>query len=205
TGQDGPPKSEEVPKDGAAAKAGVKPGMSVVAVEGKGVNTWRELRAELRVGFKVENPRKAGDKVKVTFKEGDKKAFEVELALELADVRGQAPPRPTGATIGRPFLLNGTVGGQQVNVQNNQGKDGYQTGGIYMSKDNGDTWTRVNSVNPRPFYFSGVRVDPSDDNIIYVFGDTTLWRSTDGGKRFASAQAASVHPDHHALWIDPKD
>jgi hypothetical protein len=90
-------------------------------------------------------------------------------------------------------------------VQTNQGKDGYQTGGLYASKDNGDTWTRVNSLNPRPFYFSNVRVDPADDNLIYVLGDTVLWKSTNGGKQFASAQAGTVHPDYHALWIDPKD
>ncbi len=205
---DDPVKVVEVPKGGEAEKAGVKAGMTVAAVEGKDVNNVREFRTELRVGPKLDNPRKAGDKVKVSFRDGDKKTFEVVLPLESAEFR--APTGP-GAAKGpnplanRPFLMNTTVGGQQVNAQKDQGKDGFQTGGVYVSKDNGDTWTRVNSLNPRPFYFSGIRVDPSDDNLVYVFGDTVLWKSTDGGKKFASAAAADVHPDHHALWIDPKD
>jgi photosystem II stability/assembly factor-like uncharacterized protein len=200
-----PVKVAGVPKGGAAEMAGVKAGMTVVAVEGKEVNNFREFRTELRTSLKADNPRKAGDKVKVSFKDGDKKAFDVTLPLETAELRVAGAPKGPNPLANRPFLMNSQVGGQQVNVQNSQGKDGYQTGGIYMSKDNGDTWTRVNSLNPRPFYFSGVRLDPSDDNVIYAFGDTVLWKSTDGGKKFASAAASSVHPDHHAMWIDSKD
>ncbi|AWM41699.1 Xyloglucanase Xgh74A precursor [Gemmata obscuriglobus] len=207
-GFDAPVKVADVPKDGAAAKAGVKAGMTIVAVEGTDTPDFRAYRTELRVGGKVENPRQAGDKVKVSFQEGDKKPFEVTLALAAAETRfqggGGGGGRPT-APSARPFIMQTQVGGQQANVQNNQGKDGYQTGGVFVSKDNGDTWTRVNSLNPRPFYFSNVRVDPTDDKTVYVLGDTVLWRSTDGGNRFASAQASTVHPDHHALWIDPRD
>ena len=200
-----PVKVTEVPKGGAAEKSGVKVGMTIVAVEGKEVGDWRAYRAELRVGPKAENPRKDGEKVKVSFQEGDKKAFEVTLPLAMAEVRFQGGGKQGPTTTNRPFLMSNVVGGQQQNVQGNQGKDGYQTGGLYMSKDNGNTWARVNSVNPRPFYFSNVRVDPTDDKTIYVLGDTVLWKSTDGGARFVSAQAGGVHPDHHALWIDPKD
>jgi photosystem II stability/assembly factor-like uncharacterized protein len=209
TGFDEPVAVAEVPKGGAAEKAGVKAGMVVVAVEGKGVDTLRDFRTELRVSAKLENPRKAGDKVKVTFKEGDKKPFDAVLALEEAEVRGFGGKggggRPGARDTVRPFIQQAQVGGQQPNVQNNQGKDGFQTGGVYRSKDNGKTWERVNSLNPRPFYFSNVRVDPTDDKTIYVFGDTTLYKSTDGGTKFGSAGANSVHPDHHAMWINPKD
>ncbi|MFM8274336.1 MAG: WD40/YVTN/BNR-like repeat-containing protein, partial [Gemmata sp.] len=122
------------------------------------------------------------------------------LPLETAEVRFQGRTDPT-----RPFLMNSVVGGQVPNAQGDQGKDGYQAGGVYMTKDNGDTWTRVNSVNPRPFYFSNVRVDPTSDKTVYVLGDTVLWKSVNGGAKFDSAKAASVHPDHHALWISPAD
>ena len=79
-----PVKVAEVPKGSAAEKAGVKAGMTVVSVEGKDVSNIRDFRTELRVSPKLENPRKAGDKVKVSFKEGDKKSFDVTLPLEMA-------------------------------------------------------------------------------------------------------------------------
>jgi len=113
---------------------------------------------------------------------------------------GRGQPNPN-----RPYLMDFTVGGQRENAIKAQGRDGFQTGGIYVSKDGGDKWERVNSLNPRPFYFSNIRVDPNDDKILFVLGDMALWRSTDGGIKFDRGPGANVHPDHHALWIDPRD
>jgi photosystem II stability/assembly factor-like uncharacterized protein len=197
-----------LPKGGQAEKAGVKPGMEVVSVDGKDVGNFRDFRNELRTSLKAENPRGAGDKVTITFRSVDKDKKETkltaELALEMMEFAGAFGGRgqPNRA---RPFLLDGTVGGQQANVQNDQGKDGVNSGGVFVSKDNGESWKRVNSLNPRPMYFSNIRVDPNDDKTLYVLGDTTLWKSTNGGERFVSAPARGVHPDHHALWINPKD
>lgn len=76
-------------------------------------------------------------------------------------------------------------------------------GGVFRSDDKGETWTHVNSVCPRPFYYGQIRVDPSDDQRIYVLG-VAFYASSDGGKKFDVA-AKAVHPDHHALWINPND
>ena len=191
-----------VPAGGPAEKAGVKAGMDVVAIDGKEVANFREFLAALRTAPEVEDGRKAGDKVRVTFKQGEKK---VEADLPLVSVEmtirtgGQAPAS-------RPYLLSTATGGQRPNVQDRQGADGFNTGGVYVSKDGGDTWSRVNSLNPRPFYFSVVRFDPNDDNTLYVTADRpALYRSTDGGKSFAAAPSRGVHDDLHALWIDPRD
>ena len=62
----------------------------------------------------------------------------------------------------------------------------------------------MNSLNPRPFYFSQIRVDPTDENTIYVLG-LALHRSTDGGKTFRGDASRGVHADMHGLWIDSKD
>ena len=35
-------------------------------------------------------------------------------------------------------------------------------GGLYRSDDAGATWRKVNNANPRPMYFSKVRIDPND-------------------------------------------
>ena len=56
-----------------------------------------------------------------------------------------------------------------------------------------------------------MRADPVDANTVYVLGDVApgnsagLWRSTDGGKKFLPTPAKGLHPDLHALWIDPRD
>jgi S1-C subfamily serine protease/photosystem II stability/assembly factor-like uncharacterized protein len=181
-----------------AEKAGVKVNDEIVAVNGAKVETFRGLLTELRTGPQAEDPRKVGEKVKVTFKRDDKEVTH-ELAMVEMEFQGQGGGR--GANARFPYRLG--LGGQQPNVQDRQGKDGFQTGGVYVSKDNGDTWTRVNSVNPRPMYFSVLRVDPNDDNRLYILGDTTLYSSTDGGKRVAAHPSRGVHADYHAYWVNP--
>ena len=52
-------------------------------------------------------------------------------------------------------------------------------------------------------YFSQIRVDPTDDKYLYVLG-ISLYRSIDGGKTFKGDGGNGVHPDQHALWIDPR-
>ncbi len=183
-----------VVEDGPSAKAGVKVGDVFTAVEGKAVAALNEFRDAL-------TDKKPGDKVKVTV---TRDGMKVELVIALGGPPTVGPPR--GQTNARPYGLG--LGGQQPNVQRRQGKDGVETGGVFQSKDNGDTWTRVNSLNPRPMYFSQIRVDPTDDNTVYILGDTPtpINVSTDGGKTFSNLRtAAGVHADAHALWINPAD
>jgi photosystem II stability/assembly factor-like uncharacterized protein len=75
--------------------------------------------------------------------------------------------------------------------------------GIYRSEDGGEKWTYLNRYNNRPFYYSQIRMNPSDDQLVYVL-TTSVQLSTDGGKTFAPARAPfGPNYDHHALWIDP--
>ncbi|MFG0330615.1 MAG: PDZ domain-containing protein [Phycisphaerales bacterium] len=105
----------------------------------------------------------------------------------------------------RPRPFGTRLGGQRENLQDQQGPHGYEYGGLYKSTDGGLTWTRINSVNPRPMYFSRVAVDPSDDQHLYVLG-ISLYRSKDGGETFTpDGHGPEVHVDHHALWINPND
>jgi photosystem II stability/assembly factor-like uncharacterized protein len=79
---------------------------------------------------------------------------------------------------------------------------------LYRSDDAGQSFVEVNSssnIQLRPFYFGEIKVDPSDPDRIFRAGFTTTV-SEDGGKTFSAMGFASgVHPDHHALWIDPRN
>ncbi len=73
-------------------------------------------------------------------------------------------------------------------------------GGVFRSGDGGESWTRMNALNPRPFYFSQIRVDPANDQRVYVLG-MNLHVSDDGGASFREDLFDKVHPDCHALVI----
>jgi photosystem II stability/assembly factor-like uncharacterized protein len=75
-------------------------------------------------------------------------------------------------------------------------------GGVYRSEDKGASWTRMGDTDPRPMYFSQIRVDPSNDLRIWL-GGVNMHMSEDGGKTFVQTRFARVHSDVHAIWIDP--
>ena len=84
-----------------------------------------------------------------------------------------------------------------------------EDGGIFKSTDRGDSWTRVNELNQRPMYYSQLRIDPNDDETVYLVAGA-LHRTTDGGENFTALPMeieynTGVHVDHHDLWIDPED
>ena len=76
-------------------------------------------------------------------------------------------------------------------------------GGTFRSTDGGDSWVKVNPLDPRPFYFSLPVQDPSDENRLYVLSDALRY-SDDAGKTF-KVQRTRVHPDFHAFWVDPSN
>lgn len=78
-------------------------------------------------------------------------------------------------------------------------------GGIFRSDDRGSSWHKMNALNPRPMYYSQIRVDPTNPDKVWVLG-TNLHLSIDGGKTFRTDSTLDrIHVDNHALWIDPSN
>src|SRR5215469_10275080 len=77
-----------------------------------------------------------------------------------------------------------------------------KSGGVFRSENGGETWTRMSTMNPRPFYFSQIRIDPANDQRVYLLG-FALFVSDDAGKNFREDLTEKTHPDHHTLAIQP--
>ncbi|MFN3242633.1 MAG: VPS10 domain-containing protein [Planctomycetota bacterium] len=79
---------------------------------------------------------------------------------------------------------------------------------LLRSDDGGFRFRTVNGsdgIAPRPFYFCDIRVDPRDPNRVYNM-HTVIDVSTDGGRSFETLVGwNAAHPDHHSMWIDPRD
>ncbi|MFH0946349.1 MAG: PDZ domain-containing protein [Planctomycetota bacterium] len=210
----------QVLDDGPAKEAGLKLGDIVISLGGKTVHSYDELIGTMRehlagetVAIEVSRERKSvvtdltfakrpGAKEDQPGK-AEEPGKQDEPEAEEPGKEGEPKEEPEKKEIRTPFRTS--LGGQVANVQHQQGPDGKENGGLYRSADGGVTWTRLNSINPRPMYFSRVRVDPSDEKRLYVLG-VSLHRSEDGGEFFSDDGGGNdVHVDHHALWIDPTD
>jgi photosystem II stability/assembly factor-like uncharacterized protein len=88
-------------------------------------------------------------------------------------------------------------------------------GEVYRSDDAGDNWEKMNSPDDdiggkAPYYFGQIRVDPNNDQVIYVL---SLWlnKSSDAGRTWRDEMRNMVNAaprsfgDNHALWIDPQN
>ena len=85
---------------------------------------------------------------------------------------------------------------------------------LYRSDDKGESWALAAPTTPETktlmerhsgtygWVFGQVRVDPNDENTVYIMG-VPLSVSKDGGKTFRTLRG--THVDHHGLWIDPEN
>ncbi len=80
----------------------------------------------------------------------------------------------------------------------------HKQGGVFRSDDKGFSWKNMSRTNPRPMYYSQIRIDPNNDQRIWVLG-ARMYMSEDGGKKFSTGYVTRIHGDHHAMWIDPND
>ncbi len=89
---------------------------------------------------------------------------------------------------------------------------GSEKGGLFRSVDGGETWNKVEKGLPKLMGRLGVKVAPSDSNVVYVIAESnegTLFRSNDRGKTFEKvhdeAQIVSRGLYYTDLRVDPVD
>ena len=81
--------------------------------------------------------------------------------------------------------------------------------GTYRSEDGGETWEKVNDLNPRPMYYSHIVIDPTNPERVYILA-TDFYKSEDGGRTWREMPVrptydVGIHSDFHSLWINPSD
>src|ERR1044071_2166541 len=80
-----------------------------------------------------------------------------------------------------------------------------EQGGVYRSKDGGETWEKTNEsrdLRQRAWYYSRIYADPKDEDAVYVV-NVRFHKSKDGGKTFSAIP--TPHGDNHDLWIASND
>ena len=76
--------------------------------------------------------------------------------------------------------------------------------GLYRSDDGGASWAKATNDGriSGNDYICGTYVDTQNPDIVYVM-QTSMYRSTDGGRTFASFKGAPGGDDYHEMWMDP--
>src|SRR6266404_5460879 len=111
-------------------------------------------------------------------------------------LRGTGLPATGRGTIGLA-VAPGTSGKRVYTIINS---------GFFRSDDGGANWQR-STTDPRitgSTFFGKTYTDPRNPDVVFVM-QTSMYRSTDGGKTFESYKGAPSGEDQHVLWIDPGD
>jgi photosystem II stability/assembly factor-like uncharacterized protein len=107
---------------------------------------------------------------------------------------------------GLPETGRGSIGLAVAPTTNGQRVYAIMNSGFFRSDDGGASWQRSTN-DPRitgSTFFGKMYVDPRNPDLVYVM-QTSMYRSTDGGKTFESYKGAPSGEDQHVLWIDPSD
>ncbi|MFZ0820857.1 MAG: hypothetical protein WAM91_12370, partial [Candidatus Acidiferrales bacterium] len=78
--------------------------------------------------------------------------------------------------------------------------------GVFRSDDSGATWQRA-TTDPRIVssgYFGKIFANPRDPDDIFI-GQTSMYRSTDGGHNWYAFNGAPSGDDFHVIWVNPEN
>jgi photosystem II stability/assembly factor-like uncharacterized protein len=121
---------------------------------------------------------------------------QIEVALD----KEPAPPAGAEAAPAGPPARGGGGGGGGRQGGAPQPPNP-QSSGVWRSADKGKSWVFQSNENQRPMYYSQIRVDPSNENYVFV-GGVGPRKSLDGGKTWTNLPNMG-HVDNHAIWINP--
>ncbi len=107
-------------------------------------------------------------------------------------------------------MPKGTLGIIGVSVSPSNPQNVYaiveaKDGGVFRSRDGGDTWTKTTDsadLRQRAWYYSRIYADPKDEDTAFVV-NVQFHKTKDGGKTWS--RIATPHGDNHDLWIAPND
>jgi photosystem II stability/assembly factor-like uncharacterized protein len=111
---------------------------------------------------------------------------------------------PTGSNVGRIGL---TIAKSNPDVLYAYYDLANMEVGVYKTVNGGQQWTRVNDgalqgmSSNFGWYFGQIRVNPEDENQVYVMG-VYLYRSDNGGMSWNDLSWNDIHVDHHAMFFD---
>jgi len=104
---------------------------------------------------------------------------------------------PSGE-LGRITIATTTKAGQMyAMVEAEEGK-----GGIFISYDYGESWSKQNPFFTAGNYYQEIFVDPTNPNRLFCM-DAYMKVSDDAGKTLRNAGEGNKHVDNHVIWIDP--
>jgi photosystem II stability/assembly factor-like uncharacterized protein len=103
-----------------------------------------------------------------------------------------------GGELGRITIATTTKAGQMyAMVEAEEGK-----GGIFISYDYGESWSKQNPFFTAGNYYQEIFVDPTNPNRLFCM-DSYMKVSDDAGKTLRNAGEGNKHVDNHIIWIDP--
>ncbi len=112
--------------------------------------------------------------------------------------------------LSNPDILYGVIHVPESSGGNSQNR-------VYRTDNAGRTWNRLGQPSGEGLrgasYFGQIRVDPNDENHIYVLS-VNMYETKDAGKTWDTPYRerdekrrarVDFYDDHHAMWIDPEN
>jgi photosystem II stability/assembly factor-like uncharacterized protein len=80
----------------------------------------------------------------------------------------------------------------------------YDKGGVYLSTNKGESWTKQGGFSTSGNYYQEIFCDPLNKRKVFAM-DTYMHHTEDAGVTFKPTGESHKHVDNHVIWIDPSN